>query len=93
MPSSPMLITPARSAHSPPSAANRIGSSSRTAAWVVPLEVSCSWPVSVAVSDSSPITTATTSAGRAQAGNARRAGGAVGTVVIGCPLRPGSAHS
>ena len=75
MPSSPMLITPARSDHSPPSPANRIGSSSRTAAWVVPLEVSWSCPVSVAVIDRIAIPTATTSAERAQPGSRRRAAG------------------
>ena len=41
MPSRPMLTTPARSDHSPPRPASRIGSSSRTAACAVPLDVSC----------------------------------------------------
>ena len=72
MPSSPMLITPARSDHSPPRPASRIGSSSSTAAWVVPREVSWYWPVSVAVIESSTTPTATTSAERAHGRQRRR---------------------
>ena len=45
MPSRPMLITPTRSAHSPPSAHSRIGSASRSAVDAVLLDVSAETPV------------------------------------------------
>ena len=45
MPSRPMLTTPARSAHSPPSPARPIGTAAASALANWPLEVSSSAPV------------------------------------------------
>ena len=88
MPSSPRLITPARSAQRPPSPANRIGSRSCTAACAVPAEVSCSCPVRVATIDRTSNPTSTTIIEIAQLGIRRRAvGPAVASAVMTPPLR------